>query len=108
MELLEYRGFGGVKERIGEFIEEVYQEKWTHSELGYLTPTEFEEKWHREWEIAASLSKDGRETVQLLGSTKINGWIRAAKARARRYWSTRNLINMAHLLAGKVDFGQPT
>ena len=45
MELSEYEGFWDAKERIGEFIEEVYQRKRIHSALGYLAPGEFEEKW---------------------------------------------------------------
>ena len=69
VELSEYEGFWDAKERIWEFIEEVYQRKRIHSALGYLTPEEFEEKWHRERETAGTLSKDGLKSVQLLGST---------------------------------------
>ena len=38
----------------------------------------------------------------------INGLIQAAKARARGYRSTKNLINMSYLIAGKLEFGLPT
>lgn len=38
----------------------------------------------------------------------INGLIQAAKKRARGYRSTKNLINMAYLIAGKLDFRLPT
>lgn len=38
----------------------------------------------------------------------INSLIQAAKARARGYRSTRNLIAMAYLLAGKLEFNLPT
>jgi transposase len=38
----------------------------------------------------------------------VNSLIQAAKARARGYRSTRNLINMAYLIAGKLDFRLPT
>jgi transposase InsO family protein len=69
VELNEYEDFWDAKGRIGEFIEEVYQKKRIHSALGYLTPEEFEEKWYRERETFASLSKDSRKPVQLLGST---------------------------------------
>ena len=69
VELSEYAGYWNAKERIGEFIEEVYQKKRIHSALGYLTPTGFEEKWHRERETVASPSKSDQKTVQLLGST---------------------------------------
>lgn len=34
----------------------------------------------------------------------INGLIQSAKRRARGYRSTKNLINMAYLIAGKLDF----
>jgi len=69
VELSEYEGFWDAKERIGKFIEEVYQKKRIHSALGYLTPKEFEEKWHRERETAGTPSKDGLKSIQLLGST---------------------------------------
>lgn len=38
----------------------------------------------------------------------VNGLIQAAKRRARGYRSTKNLINMAYLIAGKLDFWLPT
>ena len=38
----------------------------------------------------------------------INGLIQAAKRRARGYKTTKNLINMAYLIAGKLDFRLPT
>lgn len=38
----------------------------------------------------------------------VNGLIQAAKRRARGYRTTRNLINMAYLIAGKLDFRLPT
>ena len=38
----------------------------------------------------------------------INGLIQSAKRRARGYRSTKNLINMAYLIAGKLDFKLPT
>jgi transposase len=38
----------------------------------------------------------------------INGLIQAAKRRARGYRTTKNLINMAYLVAGKLDFRLPT
>jgi len=46
--LSEYRSFEEARERIGEFIEAVYNQKRIHSSLGYLTPSEFEEKWKEE------------------------------------------------------------
>ncbi|MBU0673170.1 MAG: ISL3 family transposase [Proteobacteria bacterium] len=38
----------------------------------------------------------------------VNGLIQAAKRRARGYRTTKNLINMAYLIAGKLDFRLPT
>jgi len=38
----------------------------------------------------------------------INSLIQAAKARARGYRTNRNIITMAYLIAGKLDFGLPT
>ncbi len=38
----DYGGFEQAEENIGEFIEEVYNEKRLHSSLGYLPPVEFE------------------------------------------------------------------
>ncbi|MCK4410703.1 IS3 family transposase, partial [Candidatus Bipolaricaulota bacterium] len=47
----EYRTFAEVKERIGEFIELVYNQERLHSALGYVSPVEFEQgitsaPWH--------------------------------------------------------------
>jgi transposase InsO family protein len=43
--LSDYGSFEEARERIGEFIEAVYNQKRIHSSLGYLTPSEFEQKW---------------------------------------------------------------
>jgi len=40
--LKDYRTFEEAQENIGEFIEEVYNQKRLHSSLGYLPPVEFE------------------------------------------------------------------
>jgi putative transposase len=40
--LKDYRTFKEAQENIGEFIEEVYNQKRLHSSLGYLPPLEFE------------------------------------------------------------------
>ncbi len=47
----EYRTFGEVKHRVGEFIELIYNRQRLHSALGYLSPVEFEQEiklapWH--------------------------------------------------------------
>jgi len=41
--LFEYQNFEEAHERIGTFLEEVYNEKRLHSALGYRPPAEFEE-----------------------------------------------------------------
>ena len=38
----------------------------------------------------------------------INSLIQAAKARARGYRTTQNLITMIYLIGGKLNFGLPT
>jgi putative transposase len=40
--LFDYQNFAEARGRIGEFIEEVYNEKRLHSALGYRPPAEFE------------------------------------------------------------------
>jgi transposase InsO family protein len=40
--LKDYQDFEEAEENIGEFIEEVYNQKRLHSSLGYLPPVEFE------------------------------------------------------------------
>ena len=42
--LADYRTFAEAEERMGQFIEEVYDKKRLHSALGYLPPVEFEER----------------------------------------------------------------
>jgi len=41
----DYRTFEKAEQNIGEFIEEVYNEKRLHSSLGYRPPVEFEAKY---------------------------------------------------------------
>ncbi|MDO8946698.1 MAG: transposase, partial [Desulfocapsaceae bacterium] len=38
----------------------------------------------------------------------INSLIQAAKAKARGYRTTKNLIAMIYLIGGKLNFGLPT
>ena len=47
----EYRTFAEVKQRVGEFIELIYNQQRLHSALGYVSPVEFEQEiksasWH--------------------------------------------------------------
>ena len=42
VDLSDYRNFADAYEQIGNFIEDVYNQKRIHSSLGYLTPVEFE------------------------------------------------------------------
>jgi len=43
--LNEYEDYAAARQRLGHFIEVVYQTKRIHSALGYLTPVEFEAQW---------------------------------------------------------------
>lgn len=43
--LHEYEDFEDAYEHVGGFLEDVYMRKRVHSSLGYLTPSEFEEKY---------------------------------------------------------------
>ena len=42
--LNEYQNITEARDRIGQFIEQVYHQKRPHSALGYLTPMEFEQQ----------------------------------------------------------------
>ena len=44
--------------------------------------------------------------ISILGG--INSLIQAAKAKARSYRTTKNLIAMIYLIGGKLNFGLPT
>ena len=44
--LSEYRDYLDALARIGSFLDDVYTHKRIHSALGYLTPAEYEERWH--------------------------------------------------------------
>ncbi len=46
VDLSEYRNFTEAYQQIEQFLEDVYMKKRIHSSLGYLTPDEYERKWH--------------------------------------------------------------
>ena len=45
LSLTEYKDFADAYRQIGKFIQDVYNRKRMHSSLGYLTPSEYEQKW---------------------------------------------------------------
>lgn len=48
LSLTDYQNFADAYRRIGQFITDVYNRRRIHSSLGYLTPAEFEAKWHEQ------------------------------------------------------------
>lgn len=48
LSLTDYQNFADAYQRIGQFITDVYNRRRIHSSLGYLTPAEFEAKWHEQ------------------------------------------------------------
>jgi transposase InsO family protein len=45
VDLSDYDDFADARQQIGQFIQDVYNQKRIHSSLGYLTPAEFEAAW---------------------------------------------------------------
>ena len=103
-----------IKLTLGELFEEPSREagerflkRWyfwaTHSRLGPVVEAARTIKRH--WEGILNWF-DSKLTIGLLEG--INSLIQAAKARARGYRNPKNLITMAYLLAGKLEFSLPT
>jgi len=86
---------------------EAFLKRWyfwaTHSRLPPVI--EAAKTIKRHWEGVLNWFA-GRLTTGLLEG--INSLIQAAKARARGYRTNRNLITMAYLIAGKLEYGLPT
>jgi transposase len=86
---------------------EAYLKKWyfwaTHSRLEPIKEAAYTIKRH--WNGVLRWFQSGVNNGILEG---INSLIQAAKARARGYRTTQNLITMIYLIGGKLNFGLPT
>jgi putative transposase len=51
VDLSDYEDYNDAVSQLGRFLNDAYMHKCIHSSLGYLTPTEFEERWRREREL---------------------------------------------------------
>jgi transposase len=86
---------------------EAYLKKWyfwaTHSRLEPIKEAAYTIKRH--WNGVLRWFQSGVNNGILEG---INSLIQAAKARARGYRTTQNLITMIYFIGGKLNFGLPT
>jgi transposase len=86
---------------------EAYLKKWyfwaTHSRLEPIKEAAYTIKRH--WNGVLRWFQSSVNNGILEG---INSLIQAAKARARGYRTTQNLITMIYLIGGKLNFGLPT
>lgn len=85
---------------------EAYLARWyfwaTHSRLEPIIQAAKTIKWH--WDGIMAWHRKHINNAILEGT---NSLIQAAKARARGYRTTENLITMAYLIAGKLQFNLP-
>jgi transposase len=86
---------------------EAFLKKWyfwaTHSRLEPMKEAAYTIKRH--WDGVLQWCKSNINNGILEG---INSLIQAAKAKARGYRTTKNLIAMIYLIGGKLKFGLPT
>lgn len=86
---------------------EIFLKKWyfwaTHSRLEPMKEAAYTIKRH--WDGVLQWFKSQINNGILEG---INSLIQAAKAKARGYRTTKNLIAMIYLIGGKLNFGLPT
>ena len=86
---------------------ELFLKKWyfwaTHSRLQPMKEAAYTIKRHWSGIMRWFTSRISNGTLE-----GINSLIQAAKARARGYRTTRNLISMIYLIGGKLNFGLPT
>jgi hypothetical protein len=53
--LSEYEGFADTRRQLGRFLDAVYNHKWIHWSLGYLTLRELEQQWLKEQSNATAV-----------------------------------------------------
>lgn len=86
---------------------ELLLKKWyywaTHSRLQPMKDAAYTIKRHWSGILRWFTSRISNGTLE-----GINSLIQAAKARARGYRTSKNLISMIYLIGGKLDFGLPT
>jgi len=56
----EYRNLAEARARIGEFLEEIYNQKRLHSSLGYFPPAEFEHLQSSRPRLVAAVTQEAR------------------------------------------------
>ncbi len=90
-----------------QVLVEAFLKKWyfwaTHSQLQPMKEAAYTIKQHWSGILRWFTSRINNGVLE-----GINSLIQAAKARARGYRTTKNLINMIYLISGKLNFGLPT